>query len=66
MFSIPNLDVTDVMEQCRADTSSTEKLFPVWVCALTSNFFFSLRDLNYNSLVEFPTAVRSLGHLKEL
>uniref|UniRef100_A0A3B4XM39 G-protein coupled receptors family 1 profile domain-containing protein n=1 Tax=Seriola lalandi dorsalis TaxID=1841481 RepID=A0A3B4XM39_SERLL len=23
-------------------------------------------DLNYNSLVEFPTAVRSLGHLKEL
>ncbi|KAK2859218.1 hypothetical protein Q5P01_003838 [Channa striata] len=23
-------------------------------------------DLNYNSLVEFPTAIRSLGHLKEL
>ncbi|XP_035003340.2 leucine-rich repeat-containing G-protein coupled receptor 5-like [Hippoglossus stenolepis] len=23
-------------------------------------------DLNYNSLVEFPSAVRSLGHLKEL
>uniref|UniRef100_A0A3Q1GBB6 Leucine rich repeat containing G protein-coupled receptor 5 n=1 Tax=Acanthochromis polyacanthus TaxID=80966 RepID=A0A3Q1GBB6_9TELE len=26
----------------------------------------SFRDLNYNSLVEFPTAIRSLSHLKEL
>ncbi|XP_013884445.1 leucine-rich repeat-containing G-protein coupled receptor 5A [Austrofundulus limnaeus] len=28
--------------------------------------FVPLRDLNYNSLVEFPSAVRSLSHLKEL
>uniref|UniRef100_A0A3B5A732 Leucine rich repeat containing G protein-coupled receptor 5 n=1 Tax=Stegastes partitus TaxID=144197 RepID=A0A3B5A732_9TELE len=30
------------------------------------NSVSSFRDLNYNSLVEFPTAIRSLSHLKEL
>lgn len=32
----------------------------------TSISVLFLRDLNYNSLVEFPSAIRSLSHLKEL
>ncbi|XP_070784938.1 leucine-rich repeat-containing G-protein coupled receptor 5-like [Enoplosus armatus] len=41
------------------------------IVSMGTNCFHGLHsletlDLNYNSLVEFPTAIRSLGHLKEL
>ncbi|XP_067346854.1 leucine-rich repeat-containing G-protein coupled receptor 5-like isoform X2 [Channa argus] len=41
------------------------------IVSMGTNCFHGLRsletlDLNYNSLVEFPTAIRSLSHLKEL
>ncbi|MEQ2288296.1 Leucine-rich repeat-containing G-protein coupled receptor 5 [Ameca splendens] len=41
------------------------------IVSMGTNCFHGLHsletlDLNYNSLVEFPTAIRSLSHLKEL